>query len=94
MIGAEAKGLETEWGHYGKSSLSIGVGNYSIGAESKTYETFDGIKYDKSQSTPAIGWSIGGEIGVIVSAHANVSISFSGIYDNFMTYGKERKWWQ
>lgn len=93
-VGVKATGLDVEFGHYGKSSLSAGVGKYSIGAESNTFESFDGTAYERSNSVPEIGRSIGFDVGFVIAIHASASISFSGVYNSFVDYGEEREWWK
>jgi hypothetical protein len=33
---------------------------------------------------------LGGELGFVVAVHANVSVSFSGIIESFISYGDKR----
>ena len=94
VFGFETQGHDIRLGHYGKSALGIGVNDYSIGVETKTFEPFDGRKREIEQSIPEIAYSLGGEIGVIVAAHGSISISFSGIYNSFIKYAREHNWWE
>ena len=94
IIGAETTGTEISWGHFGKSAASIGIGKHSVGIESKTYESFDGTIYSNTQNFPEVGWSIGGEIGFGIAIHASASISYTGMYENFISFGRRRQWWK
>ena len=93
-IGIETKGIDIKEGHHGKSSFSIGVGGYYVGAEWKTYESYDGTAYERSKSMPEAGWTLGGEAGFVIAAHASLTVSFSGIYEDFVEYGRNRAWWK
>lgn len=94
IIGAKTTGTEISWGHFGKSAASIGIGKYSVGIESETYESFDGTIYSNTQNFPEVGWSIGGEIGFGIAIHASASISYTGMYENFISFGRRRQWWK
>ena len=72
----------------GKSGLSIGYKNFSIGTEHKTYESWDGTERERSESKANIGYGYGFEVGFVIAFHASVSVSFSGIVDNFKKYEK------
>ena len=94
VIGVEINGFETKWGHHGKSSLGVGYGKASIGAESKTYESFDGTKVERNKkSIPEIAFSGGGEVGFGFAIHGGFSVSISGIYRSLVDYGKKNEWW-
>jgi len=92
--GAEVKGHHIKIGHHGKSAIGISFKHLFLGGGSKTFESFNGKKDEPTPFTPESGISFGGEIGVLLSAHASFSISFSGIIDNFVIYGKEHDWWR
>lgn len=94
MIGVETNGFDAKVGHFGKSAWGVGVSDFSIGVEGRTYESFDGRINERYNNVPEIGWSLGGEIGIGLAAHASVSVSFSGIVKDFYSYGKGRDWWK
>ena len=93
IIGVEFSNAEIKVGHHGKSGISLSVGTFSIGAESKTYESFDGTEYERYKSVPDVGIGVGAEAAFVFSVHAGASISLSGIYEEFRTYGRRHGWW-
>jgi hypothetical protein len=91
VIGFETKGFDAEVGHFGRSAFSIGFNDYSIGVDNRTYESYDGERGLRNNSSQEICWSSGGEIGVVIAFHASVSVSLSGMYNSLVEYGRRSK---
>ena len=94
VFGIEVNGLEADVGYHGKSAIHAGLGEHSIGVESKTFETYDGNQYRTTKNVPDVGWSKGIEVGFVISFHVNVSVSYSGMYSDFVEYVRKRGWWK
>ena len=88
-FGIEAHGDEVNYGHYGKTALSVGVGNYFIGMESNSYESFDGTVHERT-SGENTGAGVGVDVGFGFSIHFGISFSFSGFINSLIEYS--RKW--
>ena len=57
-------------------------------------ESFDGTIYSNTRNFPEVGWSIGVETGFGIAIHASASISYTGMYENFISFGRRRQWWK
>lgn len=86
--------VKIKFGNHGKSALGIVYKNFALGAESENYKSYDKKEYTQSQSVPEVSWGVGVEIGLIVSFHTEFSVSFSGIYNDLISHGKQLGWWQ
>ena len=93
ILGIEFSGYDINFGHFGRSALYLGYGDVFLGMESKTFESFDGTVRDTYETLPENSWGLGFDVGFVVSAHVNVSISFTGIYNSFIDYGRKWEWW-
>ena len=93
IVGFEMSGFDPQIGHFGKSAFSAGVEKFSIGGESNTYESFDGNKPEPETSSPEITLGVGSDFGFVFALRYGASVSLSGIYKSFVSYGKSHSWW-
>ena len=78
-------------GHIGESSLSVDIGPiYNVGANSSTFQSFDGTVFERDKSIDdELTIGLGASFGFVVSAHVNLSFSISGAIENLIyLFGK------
>ena len=93
LFGVELNNGEIKIGHHGKSEASIQFGNIYFGKENRTYESYDGNERYRVEGGADTGLTYGKAIGVVIAGHYDFSVSFVGIYDSLVSYGKARSWW-
>ena len=87
IIGVQVREGQVDIGNNGKSGASIGIGRFSVGSGSETFESWTTGEREVYESThPTFDVGIGLSFSCFVGAHAGISLSISGIIDDIIQY--------
>ena len=93
IVGIQLKDGKVRFGRTGRSALTIGIGDWTVGPQSDTYEPLDtGSEYSRSQT---YYWenlkSAGRSAAYVVGYHYSISFSTSGFLMDIEEYINSRR---